>query len=124
MKTRLPAATAWAVPYPANMDEDSIPLGVNATVKHVEEQMVACPAQKFAVVGYSQGAALFHVAFKYLPEAFVDKVIASVMFGDPGMLFPNLMSCLTNTGSPGPKSTTPLSEMKNIPDGLFTNTGT
>ena len=38
---------------------------------------------KFAIVGYSQGAAVMHSADKYITGEVRKKVVAAVMFGDP-----------------------------------------
>jgi cutinase len=48
--------TAYAVDYPAGFDPTSPGLGVVDTVEHVTAQAAACPAQRFVLVGYSQGA--------------------------------------------------------------------
>jgi cutinase len=49
------------------------------------EQSSACPKQKFALVGYSQGAIVMRSAAPKLPEALHSKIVALVMFGDPGL---------------------------------------
>jgi cutinase len=49
------------------------------------EQNVACPNQKFALVGYSQGARVMRAASVKLDPKLYPKVVALVMFGDRGM---------------------------------------
>jgi cutinase len=61
----------------------SVPTGVKDTTSRLEHQIKACPDQTFAIVGYSQGAAVMHsAAAKFGPEV-LSKVVAAVMFGDP-----------------------------------------
>ncbi|KAE9962891.1 hypothetical protein BLS_009913 [Venturia inaequalis] len=70
--------------YPA--DSNIIP-GVRAgtidLLARLESQSKACPDQKFALVGYSQGAGLMHNAVPKIPEATQKKVLALLMYGDP-----------------------------------------
>jgi len=109
LASKMPTATAFNVAYPANADPDSALIGSNMTFKHIQEQIAACPQQKFALVGYSQGAAVLHIAALQMTKDMVDHISSIVTFGDPA--------------SPGPKSTTPLDKMKNIPPGLFVASG-
>lgn len=69
--------------YPANLDCNSVPTGVEDTINHLNSQSAACPDQKFALVGYSQGADVIHKAGVLIPEALWEKVIAIAQFGDP-----------------------------------------
>ena len=41
----------------------SAPTGVDDTIKRLNAQSAACPAQRFALVGYSQGAGVMHGVF-------------------------------------------------------------
>jgi pimeloyl-ACP methyl ester carboxylesterase len=76
------------VAYPAGMAANSKTEGVAKTLSHVQAQAAACPNQKFVLVGYSQGADVMHNAAAKLPEALHPRVIAVVMFGDPGNMGP------------------------------------
>ncbi|GIE94559.1 cutinase family protein [Paractinoplanes rishiriensis] len=49
-------ATSHAVDYPASVAANSPTDGNRALVSHVTGQAQACPAQRFVLVGYSQGA--------------------------------------------------------------------
>jgi cutinase len=50
----------------------------------MQSQPKACPEQKYVLVGYSQGADVTRgAAVKLKPEIF-PRIIAVVMFGDPG----------------------------------------
>jgi hypothetical protein len=71
--------------YPANMNITvSVPTGVKDTTARLTSQMKACPEQKFAIVGYSQGAGVMHAAAVKFDSAMNAKIAAAVMFGDPG----------------------------------------
>lgn len=80
----LPQATGHAVDYPAGILPDSPLQGGNATVKHIRAQAAACPDQKFVLVGYSQGGSVMHLAANALPPELYPRIVALVMFGDPG----------------------------------------
>jgi cutinase len=68
------------------------------TINRLNSQNKACPDQKFAIVGYSQGAGVMHAALgpspgRELPllskrpkldNSVLPKIVAVVMFGDPG----------------------------------------
>jgi cutinase len=62
----------------------SVPTGVKDTNSRLEHQIKTCPDQTFAIVGYSQGAAVMHSAAAKFEPAVLSKVVAAVMFGDPG----------------------------------------
>jgi cutinase len=69
--------------------------GVIDVVNRIKSQSAACPNQKFALIGYSQGASLMHNAAPKIPADLYPKIVALVMFGDPelrkgatGMKFP------------------------------------
>jgi cutinase len=85
--------------YPANLDIlNSQAIGVDDAVNRLNKQNKECPDQKFAIVGYSQGAGVMHDAVNIiqrpdtaklknrpkLDESVVPKILAAVMFGDPG----------------------------------------
>jgi hypothetical protein len=79
-------------PYPASFAfASSTPQGVTELTGELTRQSAACPAQKFVLLGYSQGAIVVgdvlgggsFTASKPLPAALGDKVIAAVMWGDP-----------------------------------------
>ena len=57
-------------------------------INRLNGQAKACPKQKFALVGYSQGAGVMHGALNpsakpQLDTAVFDRILALVMFGDP-----------------------------------------
>ncbi|KAE9988982.1 hypothetical protein EG328_003298 [Venturia inaequalis] len=84
LTAKFPSARGYPVQYPA--DSNIIP-GVRAgtidLLARLESQSKACPDQKFALVGYSQGAGLMHNAVPKIPEATQKKVLALLMYGDP-----------------------------------------
>lgn len=52
----------------------------------VTQAMTQCPDTKVVMAGYSQGGQLVHNAAKMLPASTTSKVMAAVIFGDPGTL--------------------------------------
>jgi cutinase len=56
--------------------------GVNDVVNRLNQQSKACPDGKFALVGYSQGAAVMHGVAPKLDPAVAQKVLAIVLYGD------------------------------------------
>jgi len=85
VKRQLPGSRGYAIQYPANMNMTvSGPTGVKDTTERLNRQIKACPDQKFAIVGYSQGAGVMHAAAAKFDQAAISKVVAAVMFGDPG----------------------------------------
>lgn len=91
--------TIYPEQYPANINmTTSAPAGIDDTINRLNKQSKACPQQKFALVGYSQGAAVMHGVFgptgppypgspnprpKLDPEV-IPKIVTLVMFGDLG----------------------------------------
>jgi cutinase len=75
----------------------SSPSGIDDVINRLNQQHRDCPNQKFALVGYSQGAIIMHGVFgstnysypggpkvrpKLQPEV-IPKILALAMFGDP-----------------------------------------
>jgi cutinase len=56
--------------------------GVADVVQRLQSQSRSCPDEKFALVGYSQGAAVMHGAGGKLDEGLMSKVVAIVLYGD------------------------------------------
>jgi cutinase len=79
--------------YPADMSQTcvaekrngSVTIGANDIVDRLSKQSAACPNQKFALVGYSQGASVARAASVRVDPAIYSKIVALVMFGDPGL---------------------------------------
>jgi cutinase len=92
------------VAYPAGMTASSKTEGVAKTLAHVQAQAAACPAQKFVLVGYSQGADVMHNAAAKIPAALHPRIVAAVMFGDPGNTGPAAKSPLGGTVPVFPKA--------------------
>lgn len=57
--------------------------GINDIVQRLISQSRLCPNQTFALVGYSQGASIMHLAADRLPASVLPKIKSLVMFGDP-----------------------------------------
>jgi pimeloyl-ACP methyl ester carboxylesterase len=56
-------------------------IGVADILTRLTTQSAACPTQKFALVGYSQGGGVVSSAAPTLPPALRSKVIAYVLYG-------------------------------------------
>jgi cutinase len=67
------------------MGIDSVSIGAKDVVDRVSEQSKACPNQRFALVGYSQGARVMREASLKLDSSLFPKILALVMFGDRGI---------------------------------------
>jgi hypothetical protein len=78
----LPGTTGWGVRYPASFSGGS-DLGVQDMINQLTKQSKACPEQKFAVGGHSQGGFVTVGAIPKLPKEILDKVVAVAMFGSP-----------------------------------------
>jgi Cutinase len=85
VKRQVPGSRGYAVQYPADATSQSAPTGREDVVKRLEAQSSTCPQQKFALVGYSQGAMVMRLAAPKIPAVLHSKILALVMFGDPGL---------------------------------------
>ncbi|WP_019925719.1 cutinase family protein [Nocardia sp. BMG111209] len=96
LRERLPVGVAgYRVNYPADLtDVYSVGAGSADLVAHMASRVAACPAQRFVLAGYSQGAAVVHTALGTGVTADVpggvrlsgdlgDRVVAVLLFGDP-----------------------------------------
>jgi hypothetical protein len=72
--------------YPADISLTGIGKGVTDVIKRLKEQDKACPEQKFAIVGYSQGAGVMHAAASSIPAPIQEKILAVVMFGSLSLI--------------------------------------
>lgn len=63
---------------------DSKSKGVADVLRRLESQSAACPKQAYVLVGYSQGADVMHNAAAKLGKDLYERVVALVMYGDPG----------------------------------------
>ena len=80
-------------------------VGVDDVISRLNKQNKLCPDQKFALVGYSQGAGVMHGAMNATSEPYaggpavrpkldasvIPKIVAVVMFGDPGFSATSMM---------------------------------
>ncbi|KAF2420536.1 alpha/beta-hydrolase [Tothia fuscella] len=123
----IPSATGYSVNYPASFETTSRDLGRDDVVKHLTEQSKACPEQKFVMVGYSQGGDVMHnaLASPKLDQAIFEKIVALVMFGDPGNKGPAAKSPLNcDPEPPFPSALLPkLKENCEAGDPVCTNDG-
>jgi cutinase len=91
VKKLVPDASAYSVDYPASAAPCSRELGSQDVINHLVAQSSKCPNQRYALAGYSQGAAVIHEAMKTVDPGLYPKIVALVMFGDFGIHIPNTM---------------------------------
>ena len=97
VKKLVPDASAYSVDYPASAAPCSRELGSQDVINHLLAQSSQCPDQKFALVGYSQGAGVIHEAMKAIDASLYPKIIALVMFGDFGNQYPKLCDTVSHS---------------------------
>jgi len=95
----IPGLTGYKVNYPASFQAASKIAGVDDAAAYLEKKSQACPDQKYVLVGYSQGADVMHGAAAKINAALYPRIVAIVMFGDPGNKGPSAVSPL---GGPVP----------------------
>lgn len=71
----------YPVNYPAGMGTQG--QGTTDIISHITKQMSACPQQKFALGGHSQGGFAVVDAVPKMSAAMLQKVVAITMFGSP-----------------------------------------
>jgi cutinase len=82
----LPGSRGYPVQYPASAAVVTGTIqGAYDVVQRLVSQSIKCPTQKFALVGYSQGAGVMRKAADDIPRSLYPKITALVMFGDPGV---------------------------------------
>jgi cutinase len=67
------------------LSTESVSIGTKDVVDRLTAQHAACPEQRFALVGYSQGARVMRAATVQLNKSLYPNIVALVMFGDRGM---------------------------------------
>jgi len=102
-KAIMPSITGYKVDYPASFEKDSKTKGWQDVLKHLKQQSASCPDQKYVLIGYSQGGDVMHDAASRLDKEMYDKIVALVMYGDPGNKGPNIKSPLGGTVPPFPE---------------------
>jgi cutinase len=80
------------------MTASSPDVGADAVVKYFNSKPKECPQQKYVIVGYSQGCVVQRRAMVKLDAAVLERIVASITFGDPG-----LKSSTAPMGGPVPK---------------------
>jgi len=77
----VPGATGYPVHYPAAMGTQD--QGSADMIKHLEERSKACPQQKYALGGHSQGGFAVTGAVPKMSKDLLNRVVAVTMFGSP-----------------------------------------
>jgi cutinase len=102
----------YRVNYPASLEPWSASVGNWDLVRHIKNQAAACPNQKFALVGYSQGANVVSNSVgvdslgaltgapivAVIPNTIAPRIAALVVYGSPQRGFP-LYKPTTITGA-------------------------
>ena len=97
VKAKVPGASAVAVNYPASFDANSPKAGNRAVVDHLTARSAQCPAERYALVGYSQGAQIVNAALgvdttgtingfpplAVIPESLNSRIASIVFYGNP-----------------------------------------
>jgi surfactin synthase thioesterase subunit len=78
----IPGSTGYPVHYPASSG-NSMPVGVTDMLAELSKQSTACPNQKFALGGHSQGGMVTVQVIPKIPKDILAKVVAVAMFGSP-----------------------------------------
>lgn len=74
----------YDVVYPANTDQNSTQIGADDIENYIYSGLRACPEQKYALLGYSQGATVVLKAIKALTGTVAENAIEAVLFiGNP-----------------------------------------
>jgi len=69
----------YPVQYPASASGSKT--GIADIPKRIANQATACPKEKFALVGYSQGGMVVSGSLKQIPAEHQDKVVAIILYG-------------------------------------------
>lgn len=82
----IPGARGYPEQYPASTSVVTGGVqGRRDVVNRLNRQSALCPNQRFALVGYSQGADVMHRAADEIPTSLYPKILAVAMFGDPNI---------------------------------------
>ena len=82
----LQGVRGYPVQYPASTSVITGGIqGRRDVVARLTRQSALCPNQRFALVGYSQGADVMHRAADEIPTSLFPKILAVAMFGDPNI---------------------------------------
>jgi alpha-beta hydrolase superfamily lysophospholipase len=57
--------------------------GVKDLIRRMQERSKACPNQKYALGGHSQGGAVVAAAVPHIPKDLIPRIAAVTMFGSP-----------------------------------------
>lgn len=81
----VPNGVEYDVVYPAAADvtQQSTFIGSRDIERYVNDGLKACPQQKYALLGYSQGATVTLEAFQNLTGSAADVIKAVVLIGNP-----------------------------------------
>jgi hypothetical protein len=100
MTLYVPGSTGYPVHYPASMGTEN--QGGADIVKHLSERSKACPEQKFALGGHSQGSFAVNAAIPKLSKEILERIVAVTAFGGLACLDAVKDRCISycNAGDP------------------------
>ncbi|KAI3397086.1 hypothetical protein diail_11229 [Diaporthe ilicicola] len=96
---RLPGGVSLPVQYPAGPSQNTTS-GEKFVVDTINREHRKCPAQKYALFGYSQGATVMLRALSQLDEEIIGAVKSVILVGNPYRL-PGKASNVNGTSQPG-----------------------
>ncbi|RYO80735.1 hypothetical protein DL764_009857 [Monosporascus ibericus] len=100
---KLPGGVSLPVEYPAGVGQNTAS-GEKFVIDTINQGLCDCPAQKYALFGYSQGATLMLRALSQLRSEAMRAVSSVILFGNPYRL-PGKLSNVNGIGQPGNDAT-------------------
>jgi len=83
----------YAVNYPASDNYlSSAANGSDDARAHIQDVVAGCPNTTMVLGGYSQGAAVTHLATAAMPPQIADRVAAVALFGSPSSAFSSMLA--------------------------------
>ncbi|RYP31425.1 hypothetical protein DL767_005782 [Monosporascus sp. MG133] len=100
---KLPGGVSLPVEYPAGVDQNTAS-GEKFVIDTINQGLCDCPAQKYALFGYSQGATLMLRVLSQLSSEAISAVSSVILVGNPYRL-PGKLSNVNGIGQPGNDAT-------------------
>lgn len=81
----IPGGVSYNTRYPADLTQHTTPVGSKDIISLIEQGTAACPAQKYALLGYSQGATVTNEVLQHFApwSAEGEKIKGVVLIGNP-----------------------------------------
>lgn len=88
----------YDVVYPASLADNSTSIGVHDVEDYIHNGLQACPNQKYALLGYSQGAGVILTAVKKLTGTPAEDAIKALLFAGNPYQVANQPTTVNTTG--------------------------